>query len=108
MVQKPQKAINTFLAKLANHFNIPIVLGSMSNLLKDEALLETYQVVRDHYKGIIVGNLGAGKTSEDVKNVMSYFELDAFSIHLNVIQELSMAEGDRTFSDWQEKHQSHC
>lgn len=96
------KAINTFLAKLANHFNVPIVLGSMSNLLKDEALLETYQVVRDHYKGIIVGNLGAGKTSEHVKNVMSYFELDAFSIHLNVIQELSMAEGDRTFSDWQE------
>ena len=99
-----QKAleINKKLALIAKHFNIPIVLGSQSAAFKDPKLIETYKIVRDNYEtGIIVANVSANATLEQVIKAVEMVNADALSIHINVVQELVMDEGDRDFSKWQ-------
>lgn len=99
-----QKAleINKKLALIAKHFNIPIVLGSQSAAFKDPKLIETYKIVRDNYEtGIIVANVSANATLEQAIKAVEMVNANALSIHINVVQELVMDEGDRDFSKWQ-------
>lgn len=99
-----QKAleINKKLALIAKHFNIPIVLGSQSAAFKDSKLKETYKIVRDNYEtGIIVANVSANATLEQAIKAVEMVNANALSIHINVVQELVMDEGDRDFSKWQ-------
>lgn len=93
--------INKKLALIANHFNIPIVLGSQSAAFKDESLINSYRVVRDNYpNGIIVANVSANATLEQARAAVMMVNANALSIHINVIQELVMNEGDRDFTNW--------
>lgn len=99
--------INEKLAKLANHFNIPIVLGSQSAGLKNEKLVDTYQIVRKiNPQGIVVANVSANASLEDAKRAIEMVNANALSIHINVIQELVMNEGDRDFSKWEKNIQT--
>ena len=60
---------------------------------------ETYRVVRkENSNGIIIGNLGSEASLDDAKRAIDMVEANALQIHLNVIQELTMPEGDRDFS----------
>lgn len=95
--------VNEKLAKIASHFNLPFVLGSQSAALKDESLINTYKIVRDlNPNGIVVANVNANATLEQAKKAIEMVGANALSIHINVIQELVMDEGDREFSHWQE------
>lgn len=95
------KKINEKLALYAKEFNIPLILGSSSAFLKDETLLDTYLVARQINKdGIIVANVSANATLDDAKLAVKMINADALSIHINVIQELVMKEGDRDFTKW--------
>lgn len=94
--------INRKLALIANHFKIPIVLGSQSAALKDPNLENSYKIVRDNYlNGIVVANVSANATLSEAKRAIKMVSADALSIHINVIQELVMSEGDRNFSKWE-------
>ena len=97
-----QKAgeINKFLAKIANYFNLPMVTGSQSIMFKDLSATETFKVIRDTYNGIIVSNINPNMTLEQAKIAVDTINANALSIHLNVIQELVMTEGDRDFRNW--------
>lgn len=93
--------INKKLATYAKHFNIPIVLGSQSAALKDPTLASTYKIVREINKdGIIISNLNLNYNSNDAIKAINMVEANGLSIHLNPIQEVVMAEGDREFKHW--------
>lgn len=97
------KEINEKLAHISKHFNIPFVLGSQSAALKHEELIDTYSIVRKINKdGFIVANVSANATLEQAKKAVNMVNANALSIHINVIQELVMHEGDRTFKHWQQ------
>jgi len=66
--------------------------------LKNREEEETYRIVRaENPDGIIFSNLGSEATLDDAKRAVDMIEADILQIHLNVIQELTMPEGDRDF-----------
>ena len=97
-----QKAyeINAFLSKIANHFKLPMITGSQSIMFKDPNAIESFLVTRNHHQGILVSNINPNMTLEQAIISVSTIQANALSIHLNVIQELAMTEGDRDFRSW--------
>ncbi|VEU81018.1 type 2 isopentenyl-diphosphate Delta-isomerase [Haploplasma axanthum] len=97
------KIINEKLALYAKTFNLPLVLGSQSAALKNSELISTYDIVRKiNPKGFIIGNVSANANIDDALRAIQMIKADALSIHVNVIQELVMSEGDRKFKHWKE------
>lgn len=93
--------INEKLSLYAKTFNIPLVLGSQSAALKDESLVKTYEIARiNNPLGLITANVSANASLEDAKKAIKMINANALSIHINLIQELVMSEGDRKFSHW--------
>ncbi len=75
--------------------------GSVSAALKDSTVADSYSVVREvNPDGLILGNMGAGRKSEDAKKIVDLLQADGMQIHVNVPQELVMPEGDRDFHEW--------
>ncbi len=95
------KEINQKLAEVASKTNIAIASGSLSAALKDSSLAHTFSVLREHNRnGLIFANIGAEYNLEKAKEAISILNADVLQIHLNVIQEVVMEEGDREFSSW--------
>lgn len=95
------KKINHDLAIIARETNLMMATGSVSAALKDPNVADSYTVVREvNPNGLILGNMGAGRTSDDAKKIVDLLQADGFQIHLNVPQELVMPEGDRDFHEW--------
>lgn len=95
--------INEKLAKLAKHFNIPIATGSMSIAIKDSKTINSFKIIRDNYQdGFIIANIGADKKLEDAKKAINLINANCLQIHLNIIQEMIMPEGERTFASYEE------
>ncbi|MDM5187789.1 type 2 isopentenyl-diphosphate Delta-isomerase [Bacillus sp. DX4.1] len=91
--------INEQLAHVAKHHKIAMAVGSQMAALKDEKEASSYQIVRKvNPNGIIFANLGSEATVEQAKRAIDMIEANALQIHLNVIQELTMPEGDRDFT----------
>ncbi len=90
--------INKDLAILARETGMAIAVGSQMSALKDPAERKTYEIVRkDNPAGVVFGNLGSEATVQQARDAVEMIEADALQIHLNVIQELTMPEGDRDF-----------
>ncbi|MEH7437234.1 type 2 isopentenyl-diphosphate Delta-isomerase [Neobacillus drentensis] len=91
--------INQELAMIASQMGLAMAVGSQMSALKDKSERFTYEIVRkENPKGILIANLGSEATVEDAKAAIDMIEANALQIHLNVIQELTMPEGDRDFS----------
>ncbi|BCB04548.1 type 2 isopentenyl-diphosphate Delta-isomerase [Bacillus sp. KH172YL63] len=90
--------INEELSILARETGMAIASGSQMSALKEAAERETYQIMRRcNPDGVILGNLGSEATVQQARDAVEMLEADALQIHLNVIQELTMPEGDRDF-----------
>lgn len=90
--------INRALARAAET-NIPVAVGSQMSALKDPGERPSYEVVRkENQKGLVFANLGSEATVEQAQRAVDMIEADMLQIHLNVIQEIVMPEGDRGFS----------
>ncbi|MBN8200298.1 type 2 isopentenyl-diphosphate Delta-isomerase [Bacillus sp. NTK034] len=90
--------INRDLALAARSTGLAMAVGSQMSALKDPSEAESYRVVRrENLSGIIFGNLGSEATIDQAKAAVDMIEADALQIHLNVVQELTMPEGDRDF-----------
>ena len=75
-----------------------MAVGSQMAALKDESEA-AYKVIRKvNPNGIFFANLGSEATIEQAERAVDMIEANALQIHLNVIQELTMPEGDRDFT----------
>lgn len=90
--------INRQLAKVAKECQIAMAVGSQMAALKDKDEINSYRIVREENpNGMIIANLGSEANVEQAKQAIEMVQADALQIHLNVIQELTMPEGDRNF-----------
>ncbi|KZZ86433.1 type 2 isopentenyl-diphosphate Delta-isomerase [Bacillus sp. SJS] len=90
--------INEALSTAAAAFGMAIAVGSQMAAIRDKSEQPSYEVVRKvNPKGVIFANLGSEANADQAKRAIDMIEADAIQIHLNVIQELVMPEGDRDF-----------
>jgi len=90
--------INRDLAIAAKETGSAIAVGSQMAALKDPAERRTYEVVREmNPHGVILANLGSEATVEQAMAAVDMIAANGIQIHLNVVQELTMPEGDRNF-----------
>jgi isopentenyl-diphosphate delta-isomerase len=90
--------INEQLAYAAKQCGIAMAVGSQMAALKDERERSSFTVIRKVNKhGLVFANLGSEATVELAKRAIDMIEANAIQIHLNVVQELVMPEGDRDF-----------
>jgi isopentenyl-diphosphate delta-isomerase len=94
-------AINRDLATAAHETGVPIATGSMSAFFADESVADTFSVMRrQNPDGFIIANVNANASAEKAQRAVDLLQANALQIHLNVIQETVMPEGDRSFSSW--------
>lgn len=90
--------INQQLAVISKEKGLAMAVGSQMAAIKNPDYIYTYQVVRqENPNGIIFANLGAEATLDQALRAVEMIEANALQIHLNVVQELVMPEGDRSF-----------
>ncbi|KIL48075.1 type 2 isopentenyl-diphosphate Delta-isomerase [Jeotgalibacillus campisalis] len=93
------KTLNEGLAIAARETGLMLSVGSQMAALKDSTERETYSITRKvNPEGMIIGNLGSEATLDQAKYAVDMIEANALQIHLNVVQELAMPEGDRSFA----------
>ncbi|AMC92736.1 isopentenyl pyrophosphate isomerase [Erysipelothrix larvae] len=95
------KEINRKLALIAKKYGLAMAVGSQHAALDDASLRSSYAIVREvNPDGFIMGNVNCNATLEDAQRAIEMIKADALQIHINVAQELTMREGDRTFRHW--------
>jgi isopentenyl-diphosphate delta-isomerase len=93
--------INRDLAIAARETGVAIATGSMSAYFADEAVADTFSVMRkENPDGFIMANVNANATVDKARRAVDLLQANALQIHLNIIQETVMPEGDRSFSQW--------
>jgi isopentenyl-diphosphate delta-isomerase len=92
--------INEQLAKLSMACNIPMAVGSQTIAIHDKNIQESFKIVREINKlGIIIANVSANSSYENVVEAVDMIAANAIQLHLNTAQEICMIEGDRNFKD---------
>ncbi|OZV11157.1 type 2 isopentenyl-diphosphate Delta-isomerase [Tissierella sp. P1] len=92
--------INRDLSLIAKEFKIPMAVGSQTiALCEEEECRDSFEIVRQTIgdDGIVIANLNAQASLEDVKRALDMIRGDAIQLHLNPAQEVVMLEGDRDF-----------
>lgn len=90
--------INRELAVAARETGLAMAVGSQMAAIKNPETAESYRIVRKiNPRGIVFGNLGSEATLEQALRAVDMLQADGLQIHLNVMQELIMPEGDRDF-----------
>lgn len=92
--------INRDLSLIAKEFNIPMAVGSQTiALCENDECRDSFKIVRQTIgdEGVVIANLSAQASLEDVKIALDMIKGDAIQLHLNPAQEIVMLEGDRDF-----------
>ncbi|MFL6126735.1 type 2 isopentenyl-diphosphate Delta-isomerase [Actinophytocola sp.] len=93
--------INRDLAIAARETGVPLASGSMSAYFRDPSCAGTFSVLREENPdGFVVANVNATASVDKARRAVDLLRADALQIHLNVVQETVMPEGDRSFSAW--------
>lgn len=96
--------INRELAVAARETGLAMAVGSQMSAIKNSEVASSYKVVRQmNPDGIVIGNLGSEATPDQAEQAVEMIRADALQIHLNVMQELIMPEGDRDFCGMRER-----
>lgn len=91
--------INQNLAHVAKVCGLVMAVGSQMSALKDPTERYSYEIVRkENPNGLMLANLGSEATVDQALRAIDMIEANGIQIHLNVVQELVMPEGDRDFT----------
>lgn len=93
--------INRKLAQLAAETGILMVTGSYSAALKNP-LDTSFQVKKDYPNLILATNIGLDKDYTQGLQAVEALSPAFLQVHVNVMQELLMPEGERTFKSWKQ------
>lgn len=93
------KGINRDLAQIAKDFGLPMQVGSQVIALEDSAAVDSFHIVRETLgqDGLIIGNVSASVSVEQVKRAMEMIDAQGIGVHINPSQEMAQEEGDRDF-----------
>ncbi|OQC49644.1 MAG: Isopentenyl-diphosphate delta-isomerase [Tenericutes bacterium ADurb.Bin024] len=95
--------INAKLAILAQHFGLPLFVGSQSLAFKNKESRLAFETLRFNFPDLfIVANINPNFTAEMASDAVEILGANALAIHVNSIQELVMGEGDRDFTKWKD------
>lgn len=94
------KAINLKLAELAERCGLLLVTGSYSAALKDPAD-DSFPTKTSHPALLLATNIGIDKPYELGLQVVEAVQPLLLQVHVNLMQELLMPEGERSFATWQ-------
>ncbi len=101
--------INRNLADIAREYGLGMAVGSQTAGIVNKSMAKTYQIARDvNPNGLLFANVGAGVKPEMALAAVEMLEADALQLHLNGVQELTMAEGDRDFAGLAENIATIC
>jgi isopentenyl-diphosphate delta-isomerase len=96
--------INRRLARVAQHYGIPMGVGSQRVALEnpDHAAIFTVKTFAPNL--FLIGNVGIAQIRshdaiEKCRRAVAMIEADALAIHVNVLQEVVQVEGDKDFRD---------
>ena len=90
--------LNARLGKIAAACGLPIATGSQSVAIKAPQVASTFaSICRENSNGLVFGNLGAAHSLEAAHTAIQMINANALELHLNVVQEIVMPEGDRDF-----------
>src|SRR5690606_38945186 len=95
--------VNRSIARFCERHSLPFGVGSMRAMLENEALSDTFSVVRDEAPTtFIAANIGGaqligGLSDNHLHLLINTIQTDAIIVHLNPLQELMQPEGDRSF-----------
>ncbi|ARK30290.1 type 2 isopentenyl-diphosphate Delta-isomerase [Halalkalibacter krulwichiae] len=96
---KETTKINQQLAEVAAETDIAMAVGSQMAAIKDKEQQPSYTIVRKvNPKGMVIANLGSEASIDQARQAVEMLEANAFQLHVNVIQELVMPEGDRNYA----------
>ncbi len=96
--------INRELALAARECGLAFAVGSQMAALEDPLYERTFRVVREACPdGVVFANIGAYADPEMARRAVAMVAADALQVHLNVPQELMMAEGDSDFRGYRER-----
>lgn len=96
-------SINRVLAETCEEAGLAMGVGSQRQALEDTQYHKTFSIVREIAPTIpIVGNIGAAevaamKSTDPMKRLIDLIRADAFTVHLNPLQELLQPEGNTNF-----------
>ena len=96
------KRLNSNLAAAAERLRVPLGLGSMKVMVKDEAAAPSFEV-RDLAPSVpLIANLGLvsfnyGLTWDHAAQIIERLRPDVFGLHLNALQESIQEGGDTDF-----------
>ncbi len=93
--------VNKSLAAAAEHFNIPMGIGSQRAALENPKLADSFTIVRETAPtAFLAGNIGAVQLRDNglewADRAVEMIDADALCIHLNFLQEMIQVEGDRS------------
>lgn len=93
------KVINEKLAQIAETCGILFVTGSYSAALKNPAD-DSYRVAKERPALLLATNIGLDKPYEAGQQAVSDLQPIFLQLHVNLMQELLMPEGEREFRAW--------
>ena len=90
--------INKRLAQACAQEKIAMSLGSASILEKEPDKLNSFLIARqENPDGLLFANVNPDTDPKVAQKIISELHADALQIHINVLQEIVMPEGDRNF-----------
>ena len=93
--------INGNIAEFACLTKSAMAVGSQYSAVECPEVQQSYKIVRQkNPHGVILANIGAYATPEQAQLAVDMIDAQGIQLHLNVAQELIMAEGDRDFSGY--------
>ncbi|MBC8159755.1 MAG: type 2 isopentenyl-diphosphate Delta-isomerase [Roseiflexaceae bacterium] len=105
--------INATIAEAANQLGLPMGVGSQRAAIRDARVAFTYQVRKLAPRIPLLANLGAvqlnyGYGVDECQRAVEMIEADALILHLNVLQEAVMPEGNTNFKNLLAKIEEVC